>query len=302
MIQDQDPSSAFRAEQVERAAKLGEEHAEKERALQETLRGKRDEEKQKSKQATDHRVRDLEKTRNFTKTYRVKKSAIDKEIESEKEKQKQREENEEKRKQALLKEHRRQEQYFHSLRDMATYKASKEKFEQGKKQRGEDAYKKAEFERSMAIAAATQEELRAVQLIEREARAKKSVVNAEAAATLYKLNSEERMHLHDLENADHRERMAAESEKDPNVRQQKHVALDQQMRVKRRRIESDFSDKRQALACEDRRRRTAFDSEAQALRIDAARDRLHANAEAERAYSERLNQIGRERDSDRFGK
>lgn len=273
----------------------GKDQLEREAALQMVLEQKRLDEEGKAKQAAQKLEIDREEKHEHTKKFRTVRLMSEKEIAADKERQKKLEEREAERRKKHEKELKKQNEYFHDLRLAAGSRIAREHKENELKKLIESERKKATRELDAAVAVATEKERLAGQDIEQEVRARKSLIDIDTRAALYKWEAEERMKTQELESEMHRRLSEIqEQEKTAYEQQRKKASLELMMRSKHRHVESEMTGKKQAIEAEDRRKRASVDTEAQERRRESARDRQHVIRLAEQHYGDHLNDIARE--------
>ncbi len=307
MMQDPQPTSplpensaekdllVLREDELRHVTELGQEQIAKEVALHEALEQKRLGEEKKSKKAALGLETQRREKSVHAKKFRTVRLMNEKEIAADKERQRKLEEREAARKKKHEEELKKQNEYFHDLRLAAGSKIAREHKENELKKLIEEERKKATRVLDAAVAAATEKERLAGQDIEQEVRARKSLIDMDTRAALYKWEAEERMKTQEIENDMHRRLSEIrEQEKTAYEQQGKKASLELFMRSKRRHIDAEMTGKKQSIEAEDRRKRASVDTEAQEKRREAARDRQHAIRLAEQRYGECLNDIARE--------
>ena len=164
---------------------------------------------------------------------------------------------------------------------------------QSRLKRDEEAERKNAMQKlQQKIQLARQDECFHIEEIEREARARRGVVDSETHAGLYRLEETCRMRLRSLESALSVEAAAARTGS-VSEQQHKRSVLEAGVRIKRQRIEKEIEEEKSQLMAQDRLKKSSIDAEAQMKRIEAAAERQRANRLAEQWYGDCLNEMKR---------
>lgn len=252
-------SGSAREADIARAAELGRERAERERALQQRIQSDREVEEKKARKAVDEAVAAKHEEQVHKKQFRSMMKTREQELSEDKNRRAAQEklirdaEN-------TRKDHQKMQQgYMKELHDVSLLKQAKERRDKELMAERERERKKAESDYRMNITSAERADAARKDALEHEVRAQKNLIDSEIKTREYQLEQARRSSIARLENESMRQLASAVTGHTPMQAQQLRGMVEAQLRVKRKKADHEWSEKKAALLQEALRRKTEID-------------------------------------------
>lgn len=232
---------------IARAAEVGRKRAENERELQQRIKADRDAEEKKAKQSVDTAVATKREGQVQKKQFRTMMKTREQEVAEDK-KRRAAQEKLVTDAQKARDDHRKVQQgYMKELHETSLLKQAKQRRQKELMAEKERERRKAENDHRAKVASAQHADDARKEALEHEAQARKTLIDTEAKAHEYQLEQGRRSRMAQLENESMRQLASAVTGHSPLQAQQIHGMVEAQLRVKRKKAENEWIEKKAAI-------------------------------------------------------